>query len=65
MKEITIPLQEDQLEALQVLASRYGLSPEEIARVGLEDMLAQPDDVVQRVFDRVIKKNRELYKRLA
>ncbi len=65
MKEITISLPEKQLEALKVLASRFGLAPEEMARAGLEDLLAQPEESVERVMDYVIEKNRELYRRLA
>ena len=65
MAEITISLQEEKAEALKTFASRLRLQPEELARAGLEDLLSQPDDAIARVFDQVISKNRELYRRLA
>jgi hypothetical protein len=65
MAEITISLQEDKAEALRGLATRLGLRPEDLARAGLEDLLARPDEAVGQVFDQVISKNRELYRRLA
>ena len=65
MTEITISLEDEQAKALRTLASRLGLSAEELARAGLEDLLARPDEAVSQVFDRVISKNKELYRRLA
>ena len=65
MTEFTISLQEDKAEALRRAASRLGLSPEDLARAGLEDLLARPDEAVDHAIDLVIAKNRELYRRLA
>ena len=65
MAEITITLQEDKAQDLRRLASRLGLLPEDLARAGLEDLLARPDETVSRLFDQIISKNRELYRRLA
>jgi len=63
--EITISLEDEQAQALRTLASRLGLSVEELARAGLVDLLARPDEAVSQVFDRVLSKNKELYRRLA
>ncbi len=65
MTEITISLREDQLQALTELAERLGLSVENLAKVGLEDMLGQPDVALEQALDRVLSKNRDLYQRLA
>jgi len=65
MTEITISLEDEQAQALRTLASRLGLSVEELARAGLVDLLARPDEAVSQVFDRVLSKNKELYRRLA
>jgi len=65
MTEITISLQEDRAEALRKAAARLGLAPEELARASLEDLLARPDEAVDQAINRVISKNRELYRRLA
>jgi len=62
---ITIPLADEQLEKLNELASRFDLSPEEIALISVEDMLSQPDEVFQRALDHVLAKNKVLYQRLA
>ena len=65
MTEITISLEDEQAQALRTLASRLGLSVEELARAGLVDLLARPDEAVSQVFDRILSKNKELYRRLA
>jgi hypothetical protein len=54
-----------QAERLRVEAERLGLSPEELARAALTDLLATPDAEFQAVAARVVAKNRELYRRLA
>ena len=62
---ITISLPEHQLNRLQEIAGRFGVSPEDLARVSIEEMLAQPDERFERAADHVLKKNDELYRRLA
>ena len=53
-----------QADRLLAEAARLGLSPEELARAALTDLLATPDAEFQAVAARVVAKNRELYKRL-
>jgi hypothetical protein len=65
MNAITITLSDDRLAQLQEMATRFQVSPEELVRVGVEELLAQPDDVFQRVVATVLKKNADLYRRLA
>ena len=65
MNAITITLPDDRLAQLRELAARFRVSPEELVRVGVEELLAQPDDVFQRAITAVLKKNAELYRRLA
>ena len=65
MNAITITLSDDRLGQLQEMAARFQVSPEELMRVGIEELLAQPDDVFQRAVATVLKKNAELYRRLA
>jgi hypothetical protein len=65
MNAITVTLSDDRLAQLQEMATRFQVSPEELVRVGVEELLAQPDDVFQRVVVAVLKKNAELYRRLA
>lgn len=65
MNAITVTLSDARLAQLQEMATRFQVSPEELVRVGVEELLAQPDDVFQRVVAAVLKKNAELYRRLA
>jgi len=65
MPSITVSLSEEQLKRLQTISLRLKLPPEEIARVGIEELLASPDNEFQQAMDYVLKKNAELYRRLA
>jgi predicted transcriptional regulator len=64
MTTITISLADDQLAKLQEKADRIGVSPEELVRVSVEDLLTRPNDAFERVVAYVLDKNAELYKRL-
>ena len=61
----TIDLSPAQAERLRKEAERLGLAPEELARAAITDLLATPDDEFARAADRVLRKNEELYRRLA
>jgi antitoxin FitA len=65
MTTITVPLPEEQLERLRELARRANVSPEELARAGLEDWLRQPREDFTQAARYVLEKNAELYRRLA
>jgi hypothetical protein len=55
----------DRLAKLQEIAARLHISPEELARAGVEELLARPEETYQRAMDDVLKKNAELYRCLA
>jgi hypothetical protein len=65
MSAITITLPDERLMALKEIATSLGVSPEELVRLSVEELLARPDDAFQQAVDRVLQKNEELYKRLA
>ena len=65
MATITVELTREDMQRLEEMASKFGLSIEQLARIGIEDMLAEPDKQFQEVMQYVLKKNAELYKRLA
>ena len=65
MTTITITLSDDRLLRLKEVAERLGVSPEELARVSIEEFLAQPEETFMQAADYVLKKNAELYRRLA
>jgi hypothetical protein len=63
--KLTIDLSSAQAERLCQEAERLGLAPEELARAAVADLLATPDDEFKRAAERVLRKNEELYRRLA
>jgi antitoxin FitA len=65
MNAIMITLSNERLARLQEMAAHFKVSPEELARVSIEDLLARPDDAFERAVTEVLKKNAELYRRLA
>lgn len=65
MNAITITLSDERLARLQEMAARFQISPEELVRVGVEELLARPDDAFQRAVTEVLTKNADLYRRLA
>lgn len=65
MSAITINLPEERLRLLQELAARLGVSPEDLARVGVEELLANSDEKFDEAARHVLEKNAELYRRLA
>ena len=65
MVTITVTLSEDRLQKLQDLAAQFRIAPEEPLRVSVEELIARPQADFQKAVDYVLKKNKELYKRLA
>jgi hypothetical protein len=54
-----------QAEKLQEVADRLGLSPSDLARAALTTLLAGRDEDFRTAADRILRKNSELYRRLA
>ena len=54
-----------QAEKLRREAERLGISPSDLARAALTDLLADRDEDFQAAAERVLRKNAELYRRLA
>jgi hypothetical protein len=64
MSNITISLPEDRMSKLKEVAAGLGTTPEELVRASVEDLLGRPEEF-RRAVDFVLKKNEELYRRLA
>jgi predicted transcriptional regulator len=64
MSDITISLPEDRMSKLKEMASGLGTTPEELVRASVEDLLDRPEEF-QEAVGYVLKKNAELYRRLA
>ena len=65
MTTITITLPDEQLRELKKTATQLKVTPEELVRVSIEELLTRPEEAFQRAVDYVLNKNAELYKRLA
>jgi antitoxin FitA len=65
MSTITISLPADRLQKLRELATQFHVAPEELVRATVEELLNRPKDEFQQTVEYVLKKNEELYKRLA
>jgi len=65
LSTITIAIPDERLRQLQEAARRLGVSPEDLVRVSIEDLLAGTDEKFKSAADRVLEKNAELYRRLA
>ena len=63
--KVAFELPPAQAEKLRAEAERLGLSPEDLARAALSDLLAAPDTDFALAARRVLAKNEELYRRLA
>jgi predicted transcriptional regulator len=65
MVTYTISLSEKQSQQLREIAKQYHIAPEELVRASIEDLLTRPQNDFQIALEYVLKKNAELYKRLA
>lgn len=65
MNAVTILLSDERLEKLQQIAARFHVTPEELVRVSIEELLSRPEEEFRRALEYVLQKNTELYQRLA
>jgi hypothetical protein len=65
MSAITVTLPDERLVKLKKIAANLGVTPEELVRLSVEELLTRPDQAFQQAVERVLKKNKELYGRLA
>jgi hypothetical protein len=63
--KLSIDLSPAQADRLRLEAERLGLTPEDLARAAITDLLATAGEDFRAAADRVLKKNEELYRRLA
>ena len=63
--KLTVHLSPAQAERLRHEADRLRLAPKDLARAAIADLLATPGDDFKAAAERVLRKNEELYRRLA
>lgn len=61
MSTITISVSDDRLSKLREVAARLDITPEDLVRVSIDELLARPDDAFETVLSNVLGKNSELY----
>jgi hypothetical protein len=62
---LAIDLSPAQAEQLRLEAERLGLTAEALARAAIVDLLASTGEDFATAAERILKKNEELYRRLA
>ena len=65
MTRITVQLDDTKANLLREKAEKFGLSPNQFVAASIEDLLAQPEPEFEIAAQKVLAKNKELYKRLA
>jgi len=65
MEQITLTLPEETAEQLKDASKKIGVKPEEFLLTSLQEKLANLDSDFTDAMHYVLKKNAELYKRLA
>ena len=62
---LTLELDEQQVQRLQDIARRLNVSVSDLAKAAINDLIARPESDFENAATRILKKNAELYKRLA
>ena len=65
MSNITVPISDDRLAKLKEIAARFNITPEDLVRVSIDELLTRPEEAFQQAAQYVLDKNSELYRRLA
>jgi len=62
---LNLELDDQQTHRLREVAQRLNVSVDDLAKAAINDLLAKPESDFERAATRVLKKNTELYRRLA
>lgn len=62
---LNLDLGEQQTQRLQDVAHRLNVSVNDLAKAAINDLLARPESDFEQAAVRVLRKNAELYRRLA
>ena len=62
---LKLELDDQQTQRLHEVARRLNVSVNDLAKAAIIDLLARPESDFERAATRVLKKNAELYRRLA
>ncbi len=65
MNKLTLELPDETVGQLKRMAERLGTAVESLATASVVELVSRPDGQFAAVVQRVLAKNRELYRRLA
>ncbi len=65
MTTLTISLPEDRVLKLKETANRLGIEPEMLVRASIEELLNKPEAEFAKAIEYILKKNADLFRRLA
>lgn len=65
MTPLTVSLPDDLMARLEELAAEHNVTPEDLVRFSVEELVASPEETFDNVVAYVLNKNEALYKRLA
>jgi hypothetical protein len=65
MATITVKIDDSKAALLWKKAEKFGLQPNQFITASIEDLISQPEEAFENAMEKVISKNKELYKRLA
>jgi hypothetical protein len=63
--KLAVELTETESARLREAATRLGVDPSQLAHAAIADLLSTPDEDFRAAADHVLRKNEELYRRLA
>jgi len=63
--KLAVELTETESTRLREAAARLGVDPSQLAHAAIGDLLSTPDEDFRAAADQVLRKNEELYRRLA
>ena len=64
MTNITIALPDDILVKVQDIADKYHISPEDLIRATVEELVTAPEESFLEAVESILNKNKTLYERL-
>jgi len=65
MARITVEIDDSKAALLREKADKFGILPDQFVTASIEDLIGQPEPEFENDMQKVISKNKELYKRLA
>jgi hypothetical protein len=63
--KLAVELTETESTRLREAEARLGVDPSQLAHAAIADLLSTPDEDFRAAADQVLRKNEELYRRLA